>query len=166
MAGTRLRGWTPARQRVLTLTTVVGLAYWLFGNLYEAVVLSPNWVVDSPAQLTRLNEFFVVTSPTLYFVPLALAALALVFVAAWLNPVAELAPLYRRARLLAVLEVALNAVIIPFVITKMIGPGYREHLADATALAWWWNGLNLVRIALAAAMASYLFSAFRILDRR
>jgi hypothetical protein len=166
MARTRLRGWTPARQKALTLTTVVGLAYWLFGNLYEAVVFSPNWVVDSPAQLTRLNEFFVVTSPTLYFVPLALAALALVFVAAWLNPVGELAPLYRRARLLAVLDVALNAVIIPFVITRMVGPGYREHLADATALAWWWNGLNLVRIALTAGTAALLFSAFRTLDRR
>jgi hypothetical protein len=158
--------WTPARQRTLTLVTVVGLAYWLFGNLYEAVVFSPNWVLDSPAQLTRLNEFFVVTSPTLYFVPLALAALALVFVVAWLNPVAELAPHYRRARLLAVAEVALNAVIIPFVITKMIGPGYRDHLADATTLAWWWTGLNLARIALAAAMAAVLFSAFRVLDRR
>src|SRR5215212_5573590 len=128
MAPTRLRGWTPTRQKALTLATVVGLAYWLFGNLYEAVVLSPNWVVDSPAQLTRLNEFFVVTSPTLYFVPLALAALALVFV-----------------------------------ITRMIGPGYREHLADATALAWWWNGLNLVRIALTAGTAALLFSAFRTL---
>jgi hypothetical protein len=48
----------------------------------------------------------------------------------------------------------------------MVGPGYREHLADATALAWWWNGLNLVRIALTAGMAVLLFSAFRTLDRR
>jgi hypothetical protein len=161
-----LRTWTPSRQRTLTLVTVVGLAYWLFGNVYEAVVFSPNWVVDAPAQLTRLNEFFVTTSPTLYFVPLALAALALVFALPRLNPVPELAPRYRRAALVAGLEVALNAVIIPFVITKMIGPGYREHLADATALAWWWNGLNLVRIALTATMVALLFSAFRTLDRR
>jgi len=34
----------PALQRRLTLTAVIGLAYWLFGNLYEAVVFSPNWV--------------------------------------------------------------------------------------------------------------------------
>lgn len=82
---TQRRGWTADRQKALTLTTVVGLAYWMFGNVYEAVVFSPNWVADSPAQLTRLNEFFVVTSPTLYFVPLALVALALVWVVSWLN---------------------------------------------------------------------------------
>jgi hypothetical protein len=166
VARTHVRGWTLARQKALTLVTVVGLAYWMFGNVYEAVVLSPNWVLDSPAQLTRLNEFFVVTSPTLYFVPLALVALALVWVATWLNPDPQLSPYYRRASVVALAEVALNAVIIPVLITKMIGPGYREHLAEATTLAWWWNALNLVRIALTATTTWSLFTAFRTLDRR
>lgn len=66
----------------------------------------------------------------------------------------------------AVLEVGLNAVIIPLLITRMISPGYREHLGEATALAWWWNALNLVRIALTGAMICFLFSAVRRLDRR
>src|SRR5690349_24243115 len=45
----------PNRQKWLTLVAVLGLAYWFFGNLYEAIVFSPNWVTDTPAQMTRLN---------------------------------------------------------------------------------------------------------------
>src|SRR5690242_9538153 len=48
-------------QKWWTFAAVLGLAYWFFGNLYEAVVFSPNWVVDSAAQIDRLNAFFVNT---------------------------------------------------------------------------------------------------------
>lgn len=49
----------------VTLGALLGYLHWFFGNLYEAVVFSPNWVLNSPAQMERLHGFFVATSPTL-----------------------------------------------------------------------------------------------------
>jgi hypothetical protein len=65
-------------QRRITLIAMPGLLHWFFGNFYEVIVISPNWVVDSPIQMKRHNEFFVNTSPTIYFVPLTQIAPILV----------------------------------------------------------------------------------------
>jgi hypothetical protein len=153
-------------QKRLTLAAVLGLAYWFFGNLYEAVVFSPNWVTDTPAQMTRLNEFFVNTSPTLYFVPPATLAVLL----AWVLPAVNRDPVlrtdYRRAGVSVLLLMGLNAVIVATVVTKLFGT---ELLADPdrlTSYAWRWNILNVLRMALTATTAALLFNAFRKLDRR
>jgi hypothetical protein len=156
---------TRTRQKWLTLVVVLGLAYWFFGNLYEAVVFSPNWVVDSPAQLTRLNEFFVNTGPTLYFVPLTLLATVLVWVLLALNRESEVAADYRKASLFALLLTALNALIVVTTVTKLFGADYLSYADRLTSYAWRWNVLNVIRMALTAATAAYLFNAFRKLDR-
>jgi hypothetical protein len=67
-------------QKKWTITAVIGLAYWLFGNLYEEIVFSPNWIMNSQVQLKRLNEFFVNTSPTIYFVPVTQIVTLLVWI--------------------------------------------------------------------------------------
>jgi hypothetical protein len=100
MAGAAGRGvW----QKRFTLAAVIGMAYWFFGNLYEAVVFSPNWVEDSPAQFARLHGFFGNTGPTLYFVPLTQLATILVWVLWWRNRDGEVKPDYRRAAVSALL---------------------------------------------------------------
>ncbi|MGA6164527.1 hypothetical protein [Amycolatopsis magusensis] len=151
-------------QRRLTLVAVLGMAYWFFGNLYEAVVFSPNWVRDSPAQFTRLHEFFANTGPTLYFVPVAQLAILLVWVLWWRNREDELKRDYRRAGVLAVANVALSAYVIAVLVRRMFGEDYLS--ADLTATAWQWNALNVVRMVLTAVTGYSLFSAFRKLDRR
>lgn len=157
---------TPHWQRRLTLVAVLGLAYWFFGNLYEAVVFSPNWVTGTPAQMTRLNAFFVNTSPTLYFIPLTVVPVVL----AWALPVFNRDPAlradYRRAGLVAVLLTGLNALIVATVVTKLFGA---QDLADPhrlTGYAWSWNVLNVLRMALTATTGVILFGAYRKLDRR
>jgi branched-subunit amino acid ABC-type transport system permease component len=152
-------------QKWWTLGAALGLAYWFFGNLYEAVVFSPNWVVDTPAQMTRLNEFFVHTGPTLYFLPLTMLAVVLVWILMLVNKRAAVRRDYRRAGLAALLLAALNAVIVATVVTKLFGT---EFLADPDrmrALAWQWNVLNGLRMALTATTAVFVFNAFRKLDR-
>lgn len=142
------------------------MAAWFFGNLYEAVVFSPNWIEDSPAQFSRLDAFFTNTGPTLYFVPLSPLALVLVWALWWRNHDDDLRSDYRRAGLAALLLAALTAGIVSVVIPRMFGA---QALADPARLlpaAWWWNALNVARMILTAVTGWYLFQAFRTLDRR
>jgi hypothetical protein len=157
---------TTTRQKALTLAGLAFLAYWVFGNIYEAVVIAPNWVVDSPAQLTRLNEFFVVTSPTTYFVPVGLLGPVLTWVLAWRNRDPALATAYRRAAWCTALAVALTAVVVATLLSRLFGADHRSYGAELTTYAWWWNALNVVRIALAGTAVVSMFGAFRVLDRR
>src|SRR5690606_15514329 len=107
-----------------------GYLHWFFGNLYEAVVFSPNWVLDSPAQMERLHGFFVVTSPTLYFVPLtAVATLAVWALPLWRPLPAARGP-HRRAAVLALLAMAVNALIVMTIIPRLFGDDYLRHAAD------------------------------------
>lgn len=156
----------PTRHRWLVLATVLSLAYWFFGNLYEAVVFSPNWVHDSPAQLARMNALFVHTSPTVYFVPVT----QLATVAVWLlwarNRDPQLRPGLRRAALFALLATIVNVVIVSTLIPHLFGPDFLADPGGLSTYAWWWNGLNLVRMGLVAASAAHLFGTFRVLDRR
>jgi len=155
----------PVTQKWWTLVAVIGLGYWFFGNLYEAVVFSPNWVTDSPAQMSRLNLFFVNTNPTLYFLPLTMLATILVWVLLLLNKNNEVRSLYRRASLFALLLTAVNLFIVTTVVTKLFGTQYLTDPGKLTFLAWEWNVLNVVRMALTATTAGIMFNAFRRLDR-
>lgn len=156
---------TPNRQKWLTLVAVLGLAYWFFGNLYEAIVFSPNWVTDTPAQLTRLNEFFVNTSPTLYFVPLTFLAVLLTWVLLAINRDPALRTDYRRAGAVALLLMGLNALIVATIVTKLFGTDFLADPHRLSSYVWGWNILNLLRMALTATTAALLFTAFRKLDR-
>jgi phosphotransferase system glucose/maltose/N-acetylglucosamine-specific IIC component len=149
----------------LTLAASLGLAHWFFGNLYEALVIAPNWTVDSPAQLQRLNEFFVHTSPTLFFVPMVPLATLLVWLVAFLNRDRRLGATYARASLYAALAMALNVLIVTTLITKLFGADYQAHASQLQSYAARWNLLNLGRMGLVATAATYLFNAFRQLDR-
>lgn len=155
---------TVTLQRRLTLIAVLGMAFWFFGNLYEAVVFAPNWVVDSPAQFTRLREFFVNTGPTLYFVPVAQLAILLVWVLWWRNRDEELKRDYRRAGVASLVSVVLSVYVIAVLVQRMFGdevPG-----PELTGVAWQWNAGNVIRMVLTAITGWSLFSAFRKLDRR
>jgi hypothetical protein len=148
-----------------TLLATLGFAHWFFGNLYEAVVFSPNWVLDSASQLTRLNEFFVRTSPTLYFVPVISVAAPLAWGLHATNHDLALRSTYRLSSLFALLAVALNTFIVATVITRLFGDDYAVHSGELNGYAWRWNVLNVLRMALVAATTGYLFSAFRRLER-
>ncbi|MBO0931960.1 hypothetical protein [Fibrella aquatilis] len=152
-------------QKQLALLSIIGLAYWLFGNLYEAIVISPNWVVDSPAQLRRLNEFFVRTSPTIYFVPITQLATIGVWVLFWKNRETSVKAALIRASLWALAATLLNGFIVSTIVLKLFASDFDRYGDYLTTLAWRWNVLNLVRMILVGTTVHYLFSAFRKLDR-
>lgn len=154
----------PRHLKWVILISLIGICHWFFGNLYEAIVISPNWVVDTATQLTRLNELFVCTSPTLYFVPVTQLATLAGWLALALNRRDEARPTLRRAALFLVLDQLLNALVVSTVILQVFGPNF-SSLPDPHALVLRWNILNVARMALTAAAASQLFQSFRVLDR-
>jgi hypothetical protein len=141
---------SPRGLRPMLIVSLVGLSWWFFGNLYEAIVISPNWIVDSPAQLTRLHEFFVNTDPTLYFVPATLLAVLLL----WISLIIGRQTLPRRtviwSAVVSTALIGLTAFIVSVLVTALFGPSYLEHEDALSTYAWWWNIANLVRMALTA----------------
>lgn len=154
------------RGRLLVLIAMVGMLHWLFGNLYEEVVIAPNWLVDSREQLQRLHALFVRTSPTTYFVPLSFVAPVLTWAALVMCRGTLATGELRRASLFALLATIVNAVIVTSIVTRIFGDGYLR-LPDAVlhASCVRWNILNGVRMICTAATVYWLFAAFRRLDR-
>ncbi|MCF7548559.1 hypothetical protein [Pseudonocardia sp. WMMC193] len=156
---------SPVLQRRLTGAAVVGLAWWFFGNLYEAVVLSPNWAIDTADRMQDFYDFTVRTGPTLYFVPITQLAVALLWVLVVLNRVPQARGAYLLAGLLALLATAVNVVIVATVVPELFGDPTAvapDRLAD---LALRWNVLNVVRLLLTGAAAFVAHKAYRCVDR-
>lgn len=149
----------------LILVAISGLAWWFFGNAYEALVISPNWVVESADQVGRLDAFYKVTSPTHYFVPVTQLATLLLWWLAWRNRASSAAPYLLRASVLALFATALNVLIVSTVIMRLFGADTALSPELTHELTVRWNYLNLCRIALVGAVISALFQAFRRLDR-
>lgn len=150
MGKARIHARPPRALRPLLLLALIGLAWWFFGNLYEAIVISPNWVVDSPAQLTRLHGFFVVTSPTAYFVPVTLIGILLMWIALFIGR--RVLP-HRTAILAAAVSVVLvivTVIIVSVLVEGLFGPGYLDHPEALHSYTWWWNAANVLRMALTA----------------
>jgi hypothetical protein len=142
-----------------TVAALLGMAQWFFGNLYESVVFSPNWIVDSSAQMSRLEEFFVNTGPTFYFVPVTILAPIVVWVLLAVNKVGGARTDYRRASLFALLAAVLNGVTVIMVVTNLFDPHNLGNAAELTRLAWEWNILNVCRMVLTAITGVFLFNA-------
>jgi hypothetical protein len=152
--------------KTLTLIALVGMLHWLFGNLYEAVVFSPNMVLDTAVQLDRMHGLFARTSPATYFVPVSFVAPALAWAAHAFHRDRAVTSDFRRASVFAALATALNAFIVATTVIVLFASDYRTHSAtELHALCVRWNVLNAVRIALCAGTAFWLFAAFRKLDR-
>jgi len=68
--------------RKLVFVALLLGSYWFFGNLYEAIAMIPNHIVDPVRAVAGYKSYFILSSPTFYFVPLTqLGFLALVL--AW-----------------------------------------------------------------------------------
>lgn len=139
--------------RPLLIAALIGLGWWFFGNLYEAIVISPNWVIDSPAQLTRLHGFFQVTSPTNYFVPATPLALVALWIALYLGRTTLPRPEARLALWLSLALAGLTVAIVTVLINTLFGAHFLDRAAQLSGYAWWWNVANLARLALTGGCA-------------
>lgn len=154
-----------ATQKRWTMVSVLGLGYWFFGNLYEAIVISPNWISNSPHQLKILNEFFVNTSPTAYFVPVTQLASVLVWVLLWQNQWATVKADLKKASIFILLATIVNIYIVKTIVLKLFSPDFQKYSEHLNELAWRWNILNLVRMVLVATTGYFLFQSYRKVDK-
>jgi hypothetical protein len=156
---------SPVLQRRLTAAAVVGLAWWFFGNLYEAVVLSPNWASDTADRMQDFHDFTVRTGPTLYFVPVTQLATVLLWVLLVLNRLPQARRAYRLAGLVALLATAVNVVVVTGVVPELFGDPSAVAPDRLAELALRWNVLNVVRLLLTGAAAVLAHQAYRVVDR-
>jgi hypothetical protein len=128
-----------------------GLALWFFGNLYEEIVLMPNWLVASLDTLRAYNRYYAVVIQYHYYVPLTQLA---VFVVTWLafsRRAAELGlrPYLRRAAWGGWIGLALTALIVLNLNLDLFIGELRLSAADAHRLGGYWligNALRLVSV--------------------
>lgn len=153
------------QQKNLTLFSIFGIAYWFFGNLYEAIVFGPNWAVKDPTHLKHLNDFFVNSSPTAYFIPMTLLAAISIWILTFFNKVDTVKKEYRMASILALVITVMTSFIVAFILSKMFGPGYFENPTEGSFYGQLWNILNAFRLVLEIAAIYYLFNAYRKLDK-
>ncbi len=156
---------TLTKQKKLTLFSIFGISYWFFGNLYEAIVFGPNWIIEDPEHLKHLNAFFVNSSPTAYFIPMTLIAAFSIWVITFLNKVEVVKREYRMASILALIVTVLTSLIVGFVLSKMFGPGFYENPSAGSFYGKIWNILNAFRLFLEIATIYYLFNSYRKLDK-
>lgn len=91
-----------------------GLALWFFGNLYEEIILMPNWLAASIDVLRVHSRYTTVVVQYHYYVPVTqLAVITLIVLCFTNNPARQLAqPDLRRAAIWGTLGVALTAWIV------------------------------------------------------
>lgn len=136
---------------------------WFFGNLYEEVLI-PNSIVASIAQINAYNQFFSVTEPYYYYVPLSqlgtLIAIFLAFAGDQPNPAFK--RLVRWGAGASTLALLLTVYIVTQYNLKMFfGPvdHFGEPLLHQLYLEW--GLLNALRILLTGTAGVFLFRAYR-----
>lgn len=137
----------------------------VFGNLYEAIVFGPNWIIEDPKHLQNLNDFFVNSSPTLYFIPVTLLAAISVWVLTYVNKVEIIKREYLMASVLTLVITILTSFIVGFILSKMFGEGFYENPINGSYYGQIWNILNLFRLILEVFTIYYLFNIYRKLDK-
>lgn len=152
-------------QKNITLFSLFGIAYWLFGNLYEAVVFGPNWSQEDPDILHHLNSVFIKSSPNAYFVPMTLLAALSVWILTFLNKIEVVKKEYKIASILTLIITLLTSLIVVLVLTKMFGKGFYENQSEGSFYGTLWNYLNVVRMILEVATLYFLFNIYRKLDK-
>lgn len=152
-------------QKNATLFSLFSIAYWFFGNLYEAIVFGPNWNQDNQEILHHLNSVFIKSSPNAYFVPMTLLAVLSVWIITYLNKIDTVKKEYRMASILTLIITILTSLIVALVLSKMFGPGFYENQSQGSYYGTLWNYLNGVRMILEVATLYYLFTIYRKLDK-
>lgn len=67
--------------------SLFGIALWFFGNLYEEIVLMPNWLVAPLHVLQAYNQYYTVIIQYHYYVPITqIAIIVLIALSLFDNP--------------------------------------------------------------------------------
>lgn len=141
------------------------MAYWLFGQIYEAIVYSPNWIINPVSQIRRLNEFYKVTSARNYFEPIVPIGVLLIWIIYFFIKDKSLKRKMFPAFMLSIIAMIINIYIVVALLTKIFSSAYWNNEVILRNLLIQWNIMNIVRIILIFITLIYLFNFYRMLDR-
>ena len=138
-----------------------GLALWFFGNLYEQIVLMPNWVVAPLDVLRAYNRYYTVVIQYHYYVPATQLAVVALLVLGYRTARGEsLRAALLRAGWWGAAGVALTVPIVWFLNTDLFLGDLTLSEAQAHRLGWYWMGGNLLRLACVALALRYALRAY------
>ncbi|MEZ0608681.1 hypothetical protein ACAW74_09205 [Fibrella sp. WM1] len=141
--------------------SLFGLLLWFFGNLYEEVILMPNWLVAPLDVLQAYNRYYSVVIQYHYYVPVTqLAVLALIWLCLSQNPARQLAPIMlKRAAIWGGLGTLLTIVIVTQINVKLFLGSVAVPEVDAHRLGFLWMLGNAIRLFCVGKAIGYTLSA-------
>ena len=150
------------RSNNLLLFSLFGIALWFFGNLYEAVVIAPNLLKDSIRKTQDWQDFFTVTNPVFFYIPVApIAILIIVFL--YFKTAADRSALkkhLKHATIAGLLALILGVFIIVRINIPLFFGDIERYAGDVYAMSVLWNILNLVRVALLGITLFHVFNVY------
>lgn len=150
------------------LLSLVGFLHWLFGNLYEVIVFSPNLLLsdNQVATLTSIRNLFQVSAPYYYYLPWSPLSVGLT-VYLWFRLRRVDAPAVKRwinAAAMSALSAGLLTwyIIVTFNLTLYVGSAtYRE--AELNRMLWLNVLVGNCRLLAVGLTAYFLFKAYQTL---
>lgn len=147
-------------QKRWNLVAVIGLAHWFFGNLYEAIVLAPNMIVNSAVQLQRWQEYFTVTNQIYYYVPFTQISVFIIIILFFTNRLSAIKYDLRMASILGVLSLLLTIYIVTQLNLSLFFGDLNKVSNRLNFMAWQWNIMNAMRVVLVGTTLTFAFKAY------
>lgn len=146
----------------LLLFSLFGLSLWFFGNLYEAVVIAPNLLTHTTQKIQNWRQFFSVTNPLFFYIPLApLAVVALPVVYRKTNPAESTLKRHLKiASIFGLLALGLGIYIISQINLKLFFGATNQSANEVYRLSLLWNILNVVRVAFLGVTVYHVFKGY------
>jgi hypothetical protein len=146
----------------LLLFALFGIALWFFGNLYEGIVIAPNMLLDSIQKVKDWQDFFVITNPAIFYVPITPIAVLIIIIlyAKSKGDITILKKHLKRATIFGLLALVLGIFIITQINFKLFFGDIQKYSKDLYKLALFWNILNMVRVALLTVTLFHTFKAY------
>jgi hypothetical protein len=146
----------------LLLFSLFGIAMWFFGNLYEGIVITPNLLKDSIQKLHDWQDFFVISNPIFFYIPLAPLATFIIIFLYLRTSVAKLIlkKHLKVATIFVLLAFALGIFIVTQINLNLFFGDLKKYTEIVYKISLLWNILNAVRITFLSITLYHTFKAY------
>jgi hypothetical protein len=152
----------------LLLFALFGISLWFFGNLYEGIVIAPNMLKDSIHKVQDWQNFFVITNPVIFYVPVApMAIFIIIFLYFRTNGDKTILKRHLKcATISGLLALALGILIVTQINLKLFFGDVQKYSKDIYKMSVLWNVLNIIRLAFLIPTLLYTFKAYILTQQR
>lgn len=144
----------------LLLFSLIFLAHWFFGNLYEEIVLAPNQLTNSYGALKSWQGYFTITNQIYYYVPFTQLAVLAVCYLYFRSTDQHVKSLLRKASIFGILAVAITVVIVTQLNVKLFFGDLNQYKKEIFTLSVIWLMGNAIRLYLVGGSLYFVFKAY------